>query len=387
MSSGKVNSEKKQGRKTKDSIKGTVVPEPQSASSDSGESTKKNTQNKTKKNIKGAGGKGAVSLLILVLVVLAFGGGGYAAYSYLNQQIREREAALAVMFDDLRQGINVLQQADQDFERQQDNLQQALTLSVSDMEAQMVALAERLSASESAGAADWTLAEVEYLLRIANQRLMTSRDTDTAVDMLIAADTILLQLAYPELAPVRRQISSDIAKLQLANRVDVEGIYFTLDALAAEVLSLKSFDLEYIQQPESQLIEQTSTWQRLWNRALEVLTRYIRIETEAEEPKYLLSQDQRVTRLLAVQLQIRQAQLALLSNRETLFKQSLQSAAAAITDFSANSDLGTAISDELNRLSSLSLDRADIDISASIRILSDIVDQFSRVGVKADGSR
>ena len=339
----------------------------------------KNSLNESSSNKKSSGKtRRAPFVFVLILILLAFAGCGYGAYYYLNEQMLEREASFNDGLQRAIQGLSNLESEGRALDRKQADLQRALTAAVAGMENQMTALAERLAASESTGPADWTLAEVEYLLRIANQRLITSRDHQTAIEMLQAADTILKELAYPELAVVRRQLVADITRLQLANQVDTEGVYFALEAMSAEIVGLKHFAPEQLETAEPGLSEETSRWVVLRNRVVQTLSRYIRIETDAGEPEYLVTDDQEVVRALAIQLQIRQAQLALLSGQQDIYTSALLAASGSVQRYYAADNIAA----RLAELSKRQVQQQAMDVSESIRILSNVVDQLSRTGAE-----
>jgi uroporphyrin-3 C-methyltransferase len=69
---------------------------------------------------------------------------------------------------------------------------------------------------------------VEYLLRIANQRLQLQRDVVTAGEALKAADERLRDLADPHFLSVREQIARDLESVQAVPELDVAGIAVTL---------------------------------------------------------------------------------------------------------------------------------------------------------------
>ena len=71
---------------------------------------------------------------------------------------------------------------------------------------------------------DWTLREVEYLVRVAMHRLHLERDLNTAVTALKAADQRLRDLSNPALIPLREQLAGDINALSTVEQPDVEGM-------------------------------------------------------------------------------------------------------------------------------------------------------------------
>jgi len=96
----------------------------------------------------------------------------------------------------------------------------------------------------------WTLAEVEYLLRIANQRLQLQRDTNTAAKALEAADERLREFADPHYLNVREQIARDLEAVKAVPAVDVDGMAVTLGAAITSVDQLPVAGTHY--EPASQ---------------------------------------------------------------------------------------------------------------------------------------
>ncbi len=77
---------------------------------------------------------------------------------------------------------------------------------------------------ETQTSVDWVLAEAEYLVLAATQRLALERDIDTAIAALGAADQRLRSAEHPDLIPIRDQLIKDITALEGVNRADVEGL-------------------------------------------------------------------------------------------------------------------------------------------------------------------
>ncbi len=81
----------------------------------------------------------------------------------------------------------------------------------------------------------WSLAEVEQLLEIANQRLQLSGDIELALRALKLAERRLRALPDPALAPVRERVAGEIVALSRVATVDVVGTLSALSALARSV--------------------------------------------------------------------------------------------------------------------------------------------------------
>lgn len=127
---------------------------------------------------------------------------------------------------------------------------EAASQRVDALEATVAALSERLDGAASALAealagaetpptpAQWRLAEVEYLLRVANHRLAMERDIPAAEELLAGADRILAELddfAYHE---VRALLARERLALEGFRGVDTQGVYLRLEAMKGLIEAL-----------------------------------------------------------------------------------------------------------------------------------------------------
>ena len=86
---------------------------------------------------------------------------------------------------------------------------------------------------------DWQLAEVEYLMRVAQHKLILQDDFEGAAITLQAASDKIAQTADPGLLPVRVMISEEIADLKTRKRPDLVGMTLILAQLARQVRVLE----------------------------------------------------------------------------------------------------------------------------------------------------
>ncbi len=84
----------------------------------------------------------------------------------------------------------------------------------------------------------WKLAEVEYLMSIAQHKLILEQDFEGAAKTLDAASSRIAQLADPGLLPVRVQINDEIAALKTRKRPDLVGMTLLAARLARQINSL-----------------------------------------------------------------------------------------------------------------------------------------------------
>ncbi len=243
---------------------------------------------------------------------------------------------------------------------------------LSSLEQRMNRVDRRLSAIASTNREDWKLAEAEYLLRLANQRLVLERDSANALALAETADAILRDLGDSDLLPVRRALASDIEALKLADQVDREGIYVRLLAIGEQLPNLPL--VEPMRAPEGEDATDTAQGEEAsgaWNtikssfeRMTDRLSSHIRIR-QHDKPIEALA-DPREQYLLRQQLQLmlEQAQAALLREQSQLYQSSLNRAADWIeAHFALNPQTETV----MTRLREL----AEVDIAPELPDLDD----------------
>ena len=86
---------------------------------------------------------------------------------------------------------------------------------------------------------DWQLAEVEYLMRVAQHKLTLENDFEGAAITLQAASDKIAATADPGLLPVRVQIGDEIAALKTRSRPDLVGMTLLLAQLTRQIRALK----------------------------------------------------------------------------------------------------------------------------------------------------
>ena len=100
---------------------------------------------------------------------------------------------------------------------------------------------------------DWLLADAEYLLSVANQRLHLVGDVHTTLEALEAADQRLRESGDAAAFKVREQLAREITQLKEVKVPDIVGIYSNLQTLQGNVGKLSlllPFPGKPIRQPE-----------------------------------------------------------------------------------------------------------------------------------------
>ncbi len=193
----------------------------------------------------------------------------------------------------------------------------------------------RLAALLGRSELGWTLAEVEYLLRVASESLQLRRDRRTAEAALKGADARLRELADPRLLPVREQLARELNALREVPRVDVDGISLRLSDWLQQVGGLPVAGSRYQPPPsDTPAFDGARTahdWRDLPRVIWDALRELFRIR-EHDKPVGPMLPPERAWFLKEnLRLQLAAARLALLREDPVAYGQALTTAASWLT--------------------------------------------------------
>lgn len=313
-----------------------------------------------------------LALLALLLSLGALGGAGYVYYELVYLQplarVESEGAQLTARYDqlaaDLRAQIAALESdtsaAIKSLEGEQE------TRLASNEEAVLKSLNEAINAAPP-GQREWKLAEAEYLLRIANHRVLMEEDATGALSLLQAVDQIMAELDDFALHQVRARLADEIIALRQVPRDDIQGIFLRLESIKSQLDTLPLPEPQYLQSTAVQQPEQ-SVWQTL----LDELKKFIRLRSLSSEEaiRPLLAPDEIRYLQLNLRLAMEQAQLALLKRQQEVYEQSLLNVRRWITDHADVADERTvAVLGSVDELLVIELERPLPDISGSLNEL------------------
>lgn len=236
---------------------------------------------------------------------------------------------------------------------------------------QVSTLAELIGRSEQG----WSLAEVEYLLRIANQRLQLQGDVKTAEQALIAADQRLQDLADPHFLSVREQIARDLESLQAVPSVDVEGISLSLTTALTSIDQLSVPGSRYqppvTAESKGENVRATiADWRELPSLLWSSLSGLFRIREHDKPVTPMLAPQREYFLRENLRLQLAAARLALLRDDDVQYRAILATARDWLNTYFADDDLGvTTLVSEIDRLRVIDTVPQLPDISGSLRVL------------------
>ncbi len=334
-----------------------------------------------------------LSWINLVLMLGLFALAAYAGWLSWAQQ-QNTAAELAVLRDRVDQAQN---NAAALSAKEAELLAQAKALNEqsAQLQEQVAHNTDRLGKLPGAERQDWLLAEAEYLLRMANQRLQLERDWDGALSMLQAADNVLTETRNPRLNPVRATLAKEMLALRTAPAIDLTGAVLRVQALQEQITQLPWIpDRLIAEQPatESEVPaadgDETWYWQ-LWNSVSTSLQGMIRIRERSAPVAAPLTPDQQYYLQQNMHLMLEQAQVALLRQQADLYQHSLKRVGGWLQDYLIVDDERTrAASNALQELQQWNVAPALPDISRSLQQLQTLVEQQRRgtVAPKAAGA-
>jgi len=237
-----------------------------------------------------------------------------------------------------------------------------------------------------AGASDresWLLAEVQYLLRLANQRLVMAGDVVAAQALLHSADNILLELDDMGLHEVRAAVAADLAALRAVPRVDIEGIYLRLAALVEQAGELVIFQLpeQEAQPAQAPADNWRARLRQGWEEALAKLSNYIIIRRRDVPMQALMDPQWEGLVRQNLRMLLEQAQVALLSGNRLLYRESLERARHWVGEFADSDEAAArAMSREINDLAALEVGVNLPDMSRSVQALDAVMQRRLQQG-------
>ncbi|RCW93025.1 uroporphyrinogen-III C-methyltransferase [Marinomonas foliarum] len=188
---------------------------------------------------------------------------------------------------------------------------------------------------------DWKLAEAEYLIRLANQRLLLEADSSGAVTLLSNADDILNELQDPIVFATRKALAKDIQALKSINQFDLEGAYLQLNTLYDSVESLPQREpsKEWQANTSKTLSENAEVENTSVNSFKSVLDSFwtsirslVVINYNHKPIKALLPPAEYQQLITGLQLQLEVAQVALIKGEPAIYQQALSRVANATTE-------------------------------------------------------
>jgi uncharacterized protein HemX len=276
----------------------------------------------------------ALALLALLVGAAGAGAGGWGLWQ-LHELKGQEQQQLMQLKETRGEAANLAQTG----ARLQGRLDQLPTVEeldarrrlLSQLQGEQQALSQRLESVLGASRQDWRVAEAEHLLRLASLRLSALQDINSAKALVQAADEIFYEQDDPAAFAAREQLAQSLVALRSTLNPDRTGLFMQLGALREQVIQLNALAPNF--SGEGGVLRELANEgdgvveQQWWQRGLQVLSEYFRIDFSADNNIRPLLAGQDLSRVrLALSLALEQAQWAALHGQTGVYQQALQQA-------------------------------------------------------------
>jgi uncharacterized protein HemX len=332
--------------------------------------------------------------IIVLLIVVLIAGTGFFLYQQLRsqgddinkedqrniemeKQVSGFQSQLAAMQTQLTTATSTISNADERFEEKiaerAKTQEEKLEATRKDLTNAVLQIQRQLGKTRG----DWLIADAEYLLSVAGQRLHLIGDVETTREALEAADQRLRESGDAAAFKVREQIAKELATLRSIPAIDLVGMYSKLQSLSTRVDKLTLF-LPYEGKPVVKSSEHdkhnapSETSSGLLNAALKQFDGYVTVRHTAQPIKAILTAEEAQFIRQQLSLKLEMIKLALVQKNQTLYQASLEDALAWLDkNFNKNAETQQ-FAAELNQLNAAKLNAQMPDISLSLKMLRDI---------------
>lgn len=365
---------------------------------------------------------GALALVVALFALAAVGGAAFFGYQYWlkieddiaalnarlqaaqNEQqalsrslqsasdaLRAQEAALGKHKGDLAKQQTAVDDARAAFLQQEQRLAEE-NVNLQEREAELRAAVADVHRRVGRSGTQWMVAEAEYLLRIANDRLILARDHDSARVALGLADQRLRDTQDPGWAGVREQIARDIAKLSSFEPPDTAGLSARLAALIELIPQLKLARTTI--GPERTLPESTArepgerSWKTLVDDVWAGFKDSVRIRRRDEPVQAMLAPEQRFFLYENLKLHLEAARLGLARGDQALLRDNLKIAGDWLQQYFEQDGGANAIAEAIGEMIKVEIRPEMPDVSQSLRTLQvrkRLMEEIAPSGIEAAG--
>ena len=185
-----------------------------------------------------------------------------------------------------------------------------------------------VAASTQNSSVELDIAEVDYLLRVANERLQLFADPVAADLALQAADMQIEAMDDPMFLSVRQRIASARQTLAAVPRVDRVQLSASISDMQSQLPGLQFRGEEAVQ--EAPLLADDAGW---WESFKYTLSSLVTVRRRAPEDQSMLSLDDKDYLRQGLWLQLESARLALMRNDSSAYADSLDRLRGTVEQF------------------------------------------------------
>ncbi len=311
-----------------------------------------------------------------------------------NQAIAASNAEIASMGQTLSSVESAFGELRQELTSAFDSLRQEVNDRLTSAEAAQASLQASVQASQaeltraiSRNRIDWAVAEVEHILRLANEQIQLEQNVAKAITTLRTADQRLKSLGDPVLLKVQEALEQDIASLAQVDVPDISSIALTLGQLANDAQKLTtigSTDVTATSESKAEEEDINTTAEIVADNSLQAIKGFATAALQGFGSLVVVKKDDKTFAPVIppsqaffvrqnLQLKLETARIALLKQDNATFHDAIKTAISWTEQYfnGASATTKKFIAD-LSSLSTLNLAPALPDISGSLSALHEV---------------
>ncbi len=226
---------------------------------------------------------------------------------------------------------------------------------------------------------DWMVADAEYLLTVANQRLHLVGDVKTSVIALEAADQRLRESGNPGVFKVREAIAKELNVLKDIKPLDIVGVIARIRALENQVATLPVFlphagkGQQAVPEKDEVVEEELSGMEKIVESALEDIKGLVIIRRTGRSVGAVLLPEEVALIREDLKIKLELARFSLVQRDERLYKSNLSDAKAWVLEhFEQKTPTTKKFLAEIDKLEQIAVEMQFPDISESLSLLQNI---------------
>ena len=336
--------------------------------------------------------RGLLFAIVVLLLILSLAGAGFYFFTQLRQKQEglggEVKSELTRQINDYQAQLTAIQSQvaalQTEIGGKEEHFNKALA-SFSDLHSQKLENTRKelsdkvLQLQRQLGKTrgDWLIADAEYLLSVANERLHLVGDIKTTQEALEAADQRLRESGDTGTIKIREEVAKEISLIQSIKSPDVVGLFATLQSLQTEAQKLTLL-LPYSGKPltpadqvdnSSAMTEDTN---ELLTTVIHELEDVVTIKRTDQPINEILSKEQAefIKEQLSVKLET--VKIALVQQNDALYQAALAEIKNWIDKNFEKNDVSGKFQTQLSQLQAVTLKSQFPDISTSLKMLRDI---------------
>jgi uncharacterized protein HemX len=215
----------------------------------------------------------------------------------------------------------------------------------------------------------WLLADAEYLLSVANERLNLIGDVHTTIEALEAADQRLKESGDAGVIKVREKIAEEITTLKTVNLPDIVGTYMAIQSLQEHVEQLNLL-LPFAGKPSALSTKS--------NEETETITENkgffdtLGVKHSEQNINAIITPEQAIFIREQLRVKLEMVKIALAQHNEELYQSALKDTKNWLDHNFTKDNVSQQFSEELEKFAAMKLRSQFPDINQSLKLLSDI---------------